>query len=85
MASSGQPSQSCPSTHHNHQPMNPTNPCGAEHHSQPAPLPMAETNGNAPPSSEDIFVSAVRTFCVSVDSGSPGLQDLILPSPLSEL
>jgi hypothetical protein len=68
MASPGQPNHGCPSTQHNPQPMDPTHPGGPDHHSQPAPLPMAETNGNAPPSSEDLFVSAVRTFCVSVDN-----------------
>ncbi len=29
--------------------------------------PMVETKGKMPPRSEDFFVSAVRTFCVSVD------------------
>jgi hypothetical protein len=30
--------------------------------------PMVETKGKMPPRSEDFFVSAVRTFCVSVDT-----------------
>jgi hypothetical protein len=41
---------------------------GAVEQPQAMPQPMVETKGKTPPRSEDFFVSAVRTFCVSVDT-----------------
>jgi hypothetical protein len=41
---------------------------------------MAETSGNTPPKSEDLFVSAVRTFCVSVDN----LQGIVVATRKGE-
>jgi hypothetical protein len=41
---------------------------GAAQQPQAMTQPMVETKGKMPPRSEDFFVSAVRTFCVSVDT-----------------
>ena len=42
---------------------------GAAQQPQAMTQPMVETKGKTPTRSEDLFVSAVRTFCVSVDKG----------------
>ena len=41
---------------------------GAAQQPQAMPQPMVETKGKTPTRSEDLFVSAVRTFCLSVDN-----------------
>ena len=56
-----------PNHHHHLISMTHRKQLGAVEQPQAMPQPMVETTGKTPPRSEDFFVSAVRTFCVSVD------------------
>ena len=55
---------------HHHHPISMTQRKRSGGSQQPQAMthPMVETKGKTPTRSEDFFVSAVRTFCLSVDT-----------------
>ena len=59
-----------PITNHHPTRMTHSNQPRAVQQPQPTPQPTPETSGDTPQKSEDFFVSAVRTFCVTVDTNA---------------